>query len=200
MQNISDNSEIQTFRATCYTIRGRLFAKNRFEIQNPSGETILVARPPAIISSEISLYSTDGKRLITCQNRNSMKDAYISGTFSYDVRDCATKKLMGGLVGLANDRPEGVAWQIYDPQRTRIGHITQEATPPEARYGGKPMYNLLNGFIGKEPAFVFSVDVNSFRFTMSANFSVGTGAIDRRFGLALAVLFSWMKRTRSSET
>lgn len=202
MKNISDDSESQAFSSTIYVIRGRMFRKNAFDIIDPSGKIILLAKPPAFISSGISIYTTEGEELIACQNKSSLKDAYISGAFIHEVKDCVTMSIMGDLMGLKNNNsPEGVEWQIRDPQKTPVGRITQEATAPEVRYGGKPMYDIMTGWIGDEKVFVFKVDINSFRFNMSADFSMDNcGLTDRRLGLALAVLFSCIKRTQSSAT
>jgi len=201
MKNISDDSAICAFSTTIYMIRGRLFRKNSFDIIDSSGKTVLLAKPPAIISSGISIYSINGEELIACQNKGSIKDAYISGVFRHEIKDCLTKRIMGDLIGLKNDSPEGAEWQIRSPQNIPIGRITQEATPPKARYGVKPIYDVMNGFTDDKKVFVFKVGINGFRFKMSADFSMDSSeAIDRRFGIALAVLFARMKRTQSNAT
>ncbi|MBN1663711.1 MAG: hypothetical protein JW943_08925 [Deltaproteobacteria bacterium] len=201
MKSISDDSESQAFSSTIYMIRGRMFRKNSFDIIDSSGKIVLLAKPPAMISNGISIYSIEGEELIACRSKSSLKDAYISDVFRYEAKDCVTTRIMGGLMGLKSNSPEGVEWQIVDPQKTQIGRITQEATQPEVRYGGKPIYDMMTGLIGDEKAFVFKVDINSFRFKMSADFSMDSrGALDRRLGLALVVLFSSMKRTQSDDT
>ncbi len=201
MKNIPDNCESEAFSSAVYTIHGRMFRKNSFDIIDSSGQIILLAKPPAVISSGISIYSIDGDELIACQNKCSIKDAYISGVFRYEVKDCVTTKIMGDLIGLKNDSPEGCEWQILDPRKTQIGRIAQEASPPAVRYGGKPTYDIMTGLIGGKKTFIFKIDINAFRFKMSADFSVdGSGMIDRKLGLALAVLFSFMKRTPSNAT
>jgi hypothetical protein len=201
MNNTADDSESQTLSSTMYMIHGRMFRKNSFDIIDPSGRIILLAKPPAIIGSGISIYSNEGEELIAIQNKNSLKDAYISGVFRYEIRDRVAARIIGNLMGLKNNSPEGVAWQILDPQKTQIGRITQKATPPEVRYGGKPIYDTITGLIGEKKVFIFKVDINSFRFKMSADFSLdSSGVIDLRLGLALAVLFSFMKRTQSNTT
>ena len=135
MKNISNDSESQEFSYTIYMIRGRMFRKNSFDIIDPSGKNILMAKPPAIFSSGISIYSIDGKEVIACQNKSSLKDAYISGIFKYEVKDCMTTMVMGDLMGLKNISPEGVEWQILDSQKTQIGRISQEATNyPQNKY------------------------------------------------------------------
>lgn len=202
MKNIAPESESQPFSSTSYLFRGRLLRTNSFDIIDPSGNMVLRAKPPAIISSGRSLFSMKGDELVACQNKCSFKDACMSGVFRYEFKDILTGRMMGGLMGTSNKKsPDGVEWQILDPQEMKIGRIIQEATAPEIRYGNKPMYDIMNGFIGNENVFLFRVHINSSRFEMSADFSMDRSrALERKLGLALAYLFASMKRTPSNDT
>jgi hypothetical protein len=202
MKDISPNSEKQAFTFTTYLLRGRLFRSNSFDIMDPTGSIVLRAKPPTIISSDKSIFSSNGDELVACQNKCSLKEAYYSGVFKYEFKDILTSQTMGSLKGISNKgTPEYLNWIILDPQEIQIGHVMQEATHPEFRYGGKPMYDIMTGFIGGEKVFLFRVDINSFRFEMSADFSMDSrGALDRKLGLALACLFASMKRTPPNDT
>ena len=185
-----------------YLFRGRPFRTRSFDILEPAGEIVLRAKPSGIISSGDSIYSSQGLELVSCRNTSSFKDAYISGVFRHEFKDTTSTLVMGGLAGSRNSNsPDGVEWFILDPLETRIGRVMQEATFPEVRRGGKPIYDVMTGWIGDDKVFAFKVDLNSHRFEMSVDFSMdGGGALDRKLGLALAVTFAGMKRTRSDET
>ncbi len=192
--------EKKKFDSTTYLLRGRLFPNSSFDIIDPCGNIVLRAKPPAIISSGKSIFSMQGAELVACLNKISFEDAYFSGVYRYEFKDILTSQIIGGLKGNRNKKSsEGVEWQILDPQMMQIGRIEQEATPPNVRYGGKPMNDIMIGFIGDEKVFLFKVNINTFRFEMSADFSMdGSGMLDRKLGIALAVLFASMKRTKET--
>ena len=198
-ENIDDFDE-KTFNSTNYLLRGRLFRTKAFDIIDPSDNIVLQAKPPAIISSGMSIFTRQGKEIVACQNKISFKDAYISGVYRYEFKDIPTNQIIGGLKGIRNKTSqEGVEWQILDPQMMEIGRIEQEATPPNVRYGDKPMNDIITGFIGNEKVCLFKVNINSFRFEILADFSMdGSGMLDRKVGVALAVLFASIKRTKET--
>jgi hypothetical protein len=198
-QNLSHN---QAFGFTTYLVRGRLFRKNSFDIIDPSGNIVLRANPPAIISSGKSIFSAQGDELVACQNMSTFKDAYFSGVFRYEFRESAASQIIGGLKGINTKKNPGkTEWQILDSQEMQIGHITEDSSPPEVRYGGKPMHDIMSGFIGNENVFLFKVNIHSFRSEMSVDFTMdGRGALDRKLGIALACLFAGIKRTPPNDT
>ncbi|GEM_PF-5643027 len=201
MKDISADFKRQAFGFATYMLRVRLFRNNSFDIIDPSGNIVFRAKPPAIISSEISIFSSKGDELVACKNMCSVKDAYFSGVFTYEFKDILTSEIIGGLKGIRNKWPEGVEWQILDSQEMRTGNVTEDSSYPENRYGGKPMYDIMTGFIGDEKVFFFKVNINTFRFEMSADFSMdGSGALDRKLGIALAYLFASIKRTPPNDT
>lgn len=201
MKDISDDSKRQAFGFAAYMLRGRLFRNSSFDIIDPSGNIVFRAKSPPIISSEISIFSSKGDELVACKNKCSFKDAYFSGVFTYEFKDILTSEMIGGLKGIRNKSPEGVEWQILDSQKMRTGHVTQDSSPPTIRYGSKPMYDIMTGFIGDEIVFFFKVNINTFRFEMSADFSMdGKGMLDRRLGIALACLYASMKRSPKNDT
>ena len=202
MKEIIRNSKTQTFNPATYLLRGRLFRKSSFDIFDTSGNLSFRAKPPAIVSSRISIFSVQGDELVACLNKISFKDAYISGVYRYEVKDTLTSEVIGGLKGIRNTTsPESVEWQILNSQMIQIGRIEQEALPPNVRYSGKPMHNIMFGFMGDEKVFLFNININSFCFEMSADFSMdGSGLLDKNLGIALAVLFASMKRTPSNDT
>lgn len=130
-QNFSDNP---AFGCTNYLVRGLLFRKNSFDIIDPSGNIVLRAKPPAIISSGKSIFSSQGDELIACQNMCSFKDACFSGVFRYEFKDIETSQIIGGLKGISNrTNPKKTEWQILDSQEMWIGWVTEDSSPPEIR-------------------------------------------------------------------
>jgi hypothetical protein len=111
MKDISPNSEKQAFTFTTYLLRGRLFRSNSFDIMDPTGSIVLRAKPPTIISSDKSIFSSNGDELVACQNKCSLKEAYYSGVFKYEFKDILTSQTMGSLKGISNKgTPEYLNW------------------------------------------------------------------------------------------
>jgi hypothetical protein len=201
MKDISGDFIRQVFSYASYKLRGRLFRNSSFDIIDPSGNIVLRSNPPAIISSEISIFSINGDELVACKNKCSFKDAYFSGVYTYEFQDILTSEIIGGLRGIRNKILEDVEWQLLDSQKNQTGHITEDSGPPDIRYFGKPMFDIMNGFIAGEKVFFFKVNINSFRFEMSADFSMdGKSMLDRKLGIALACLFASFKRTPKNDT
>jgi len=196
MKEITEDFERKAFNLKTYRLRGLLFHTQSFDIVDSTGDLVLKAKPPSIVGSGTSIFTRQGKEIVSCRNKISFKDAYISGIYRYEVIDIPASEYIGGLNGIRNKKsPEGVEWQILDPHMSQIGHIEEEITPPNVRFGGKPTYDVMTGFFRDKKAFIFKVNINSFRFQMSADFTMdGSGIFDRKLGLALAALFATMKR------
>ena len=201
LKNIPADFRRQAFGFATYVLRGRMFRNNSFDIIDPSGAIAFRTQPPAIISSEISIFSCNGEELVACKNKCSFKDAYFSGVFTYKFVYIPTNETIGVLKGIRNNSPEDVEWKILDSQEIQTGHVTENSSSPKVRHGGKPMYDIMTGYIGDETVFSFVVNINSFRFEMSADFSMdGKELLDRNLGIALAGLFASIKRTSLNET
>lgn len=78
MKDISPDFKKQAFGSITYLLRGRLFRNNSFDIIDPSGNIVLQAKPPAMISNGIRIFSSQGDELVACQNTCSFKDAYYT--------------------------------------------------------------------------------------------------------------------------
>jgi len=132
VKDILPDFKRQAFGFTTYLLRGCLFRNNSFDIIDPTGNIVFLAKPPAIISSGKSIFSSQGDELIACQNTCSFKDTYFSGVFRYEFKDILTSQIIGGLKGISNKRnPEGVEWQILDSQEMPIGYVTEDSSAPE---------------------------------------------------------------------
>lgn len=185
-----------------YQFRGRLLRSSSFDILDPAGALLFRARPPALVGSGISLFSPQGQELVACRNNCSFTGAYLAGRWEYAFMDIVTGRSIGGLRGeRENSDPHRVRWQIVDPEGMKIGHVAEHASPPRVRFGGKPMRDVMTGFVGGVQVFSFTVDTGSLRFRMVADFSFEPGGVlDRLLGLALATIFAAMKRTVSNDT
>ena len=197
---IEDISSSQ-FKSSLYTFRAKLFRAKSFEIINDYQKVVLKTKPPKFISSDSSIFSTNGNELISCENTSSLKKVFISGVYSYEFKDILANQIIGGLKGCEDTKDtEYVRWQILDSHEKPIGYIKEQTTLPSVRYFGKPVYDVIDGYINDKNVFRLSVDLNSFQFRMYADFSMDNlGILDRKLGLAIAYHFAVMKRTPSND-
>jgi hypothetical protein len=188
------------FRHTTYTIRRKLMklVGGAFYVDDPSGQVVLYANQKGFkLKEDIRLYTGEDmtQELITIQARS-----ILDFGATYDVVDAPTGQKLGAL------RRKGLKsaflkdeWLILDAQDREIGTISEESMALALirrfiDYATLFLPQKYNGEIGGKPVLHFKQSKNPLWIKIMVDFSMDTSnALDRRLGLATAVLFSAME-------
>lgn len=169
------------------------FIHQWFTIMDPQGNVLLYTKMRAFkLKEDIRVLGPDKQtELISLRARQ-----VLDFGATYDVTDSVTSEKVGSLRRRAMKSLIKDEWQILDTNDQEVGVITEDSSGLailRRLIGG--LTSLLapqehNGFIGKQHVLNFRQTRNPFITKTFLNFSMDTGgSLDRRMGLAAAILF-----------
>lgn len=185
------------FGHTHYTIRRKLMklVGGAYYVDDPSGAVVLYANQKGFkLKEDIRLYTGEDmtQEVLLIQARG-----IIDLGATYDVTDSASGQKLGAL------RRKGLKatffrdeWAILDAQDREIGTLKEDNIPLALirrfiEITAMFLPQQYHGEIGGRPVLHFKQSKNPFWIKILADFSMDTtNQLDRRLGLAAAVLFS----------
>jgi uncharacterized protein YxjI len=197
----SSQSRHTTFSYDQYLLRRQVLAlTGKIRIYTPSGDLALYSEQKMFkLREDIRIYSDETKQseLLWIQARQ-----IIDFAAAYDVVDSTSGMKVGalrrkGFRSLVRD-----AWEILDPGDMPIGTIQEDnMTRAMLRrlFLGSLLPQSYDVLIGERVVAEFNQRFHLFRFDMDLDFSAGGRlALDRRLGLAAAILLGIIEGKQSS--
>lgn len=171
-----------------------------FRVYDPAGALVLFADMKAFkLREDISVHPDESKstELLRIKARN-----IIDFSSAYDVFDSATGQKIGvlkrrGLMSLLKDE-----WVIMDAMDNDIGIIQEDnwALALIRRFAVDLIPQSFHGMMGGTEVFKFHQHFNPFIFKLDLDFTPDvTGKLDRRMGIAAAILMCSIEGRQRSE-
>ena len=188
------------FNQTQYLVRRKVFKLlgAAFHVYDMSGNVVLYSKMKAFkLREDIRLFTGEDMKteLLSIRARSA-----IDFSAAYDVVDAPTGQRIGvlkrkGLKSLIRDE-----WMVCDAAERERGLIQEDSTALALvrRFLTNLIPQNYHVELAGRPVAIFKQHFNPFIFKMTVDFTLDTGQIlDRRFGLACAVLISAIEGRQS---
>ncbi len=188
----SATGAINPFQHNNYLVRKQMLKLfgGTFRIYDPNGSLALFASMKAFkMKEDIRLYTGEDM-----QNEVLIIKArqVIDFSATYDVIDPITNQPIGALRRKGFKSMIRDEWTILDEVGNDVGSITEDSLLLALlrRFATNLIPQNYHGDMNGRPVLVFSQNFNPFTFKLSLDFSADvTGLLDRRLGIAAAILF-----------
>jgi hypothetical protein len=186
----------QAFAHTRYLVRRKVFTffGGKFHVYDPNGQLVAFSKMKAFkFKEDIRLYTDESMstELLVIQARQ-----IIDWGASYDVYDPQQRVKVGALRRKGWKSIMKDEWIILDPSDRQIGLITEESTFKAVvrrfvEVASMFMPQRYNVTVGGQQVAYFKQNFNPFVFKLNVDISEdGRGLLDRRIGLAAALLMA----------
>ena len=162
-----------------------------FRIYEPNGSLVLFASMKAFkLKEDIRLYTGEDRQteVLVIKARH-----VIDFSATYDVIDPITNQPIGALRRKGLNSMIRDEWAILDEMGNEVGAITEDSMILALlrRFATNLIPQNFHGQISGRPVLTFSQNFNPFTLRFSLDFSDDTtGLLDRRLGIAAAILLS----------
>ena len=192
-----------------YLVRAKVFKLfgAAFHVYDPAGQLLLYCKLKAFkLKEDIQLFASEEQQVPLMR---IAARSVIDFSAAYDVYDLTASPSMGDASPLDTNAPQGLkvgalrrkgfssllkdAWEILDERDRVIGTISEEGTIKALvrRFVDAASIFMPQKFIGEiggRPVFEMKQNFNPFVRKLQCDFNADQGTIDRRLGMAAAIL------------